>query len=184
MVRIQVKSKHKEDEEELQFLYDCPSTTRIKEIARAVIEISNLQIKINRLALALESGLIQLGDGKGIDSNEAVPLMRALSEAKAYASKDQVLHGRILSPHILRDHIQTIEKQVTVNKAVGLSDLTQLHQRHSGSCTDSELLQEDTTQLLWAGKELMNSKRLCDYVGDNDKTKIMLRLQPSCLSSP
>ncbi|XP_043717522.1 cilia- and flagella-associated protein 298-like [Telopea speciosissima] len=127
--------------------------------------------------------LIQLGDGKGSHSIEAVPLMRALSEAKAYASKDQVLHGRLLSPHILRDHIQTKEKQVMLNEAMGFSDLTQLHQLLSGSSTNSELLQEDTTQLWWAGKELMKSKRLCDYVGDNERTKIILRLQPSCISS-
>ncbi|KAJ4979217.1 hypothetical protein NE237_009997 [Protea cynaroides] len=179
MVRILVKVKHKEDEEEMQFLYDCPSTTGIDEIARTVIEIFNLQIKIQRLALALESRLLQLG----IHSNEAAPLMRALSEAKAYASKDQVLHGKLLSPHILRDHIQTIEKQVMLNEAIGLSDLTQLHQFLSDSSTDSVRLQEDSTQLLWAGKELMKSKRLCDYVGNNEKTKLILRLQPYCLSS-
>ncbi|XP_043702675.1 cilia- and flagella-associated protein 298-like [Telopea speciosissima] len=183
MVRIQVKVKHEEDEEDLQFLYHCLSTTGIEEIARDVIEISNLQIKIQRLALALESRLIQLGDGNGSHSIEAVPLMRASTEAKAYASKDQVLHGRLLSPHILTDHIQTIEEQVMLNEAMGFSDLTQLHQLLSGSSTDSELLQEDTTQLLWAGKELMKNKRLCDYVGDNERTKIILRLQPSCMSS-
>ena len=37
---------------------------------------------------------------------------------------------------------------------------------------DSELLQEDTVQLLWAGKELMKGKTLRDYIGKNEKTKV------------
>ena len=38
--------------------------------------------------------------------------------------------------------------------------------------SDLELLQEDTVELLWAGKELHRGKRLCDYIGKNEKTKV------------
>ncbi|RZC82126.1 hypothetical protein C5167_044913 [Papaver somniferum] len=48
---------------------------------------------------------------------------------------------------------------------------------------DMKLLQEDTTKLWWAGKELMRSKCLCDYVGKNEKTKILIKLEKPSLGS-
>uniref|UniRef100_A0A5B7BDZ1 Uncharacterized protein n=2 Tax=Davidia involucrata TaxID=16924 RepID=A0A5B7BDZ1_DAVIN len=181
MVRIQVKHGGGiSDDDEKEFLYECPSTSIVDEIAKDVIEISNLQSKIQHFVLLLEPRfpLLSLhGDPK------VLPLMRALSEAKSYASKDQVLHNRPLSNYVLRDHIQSIETEFRVNcQILGFPDsnLWQL-------LTDLELLQEDTTQLWWAGKELLRGKKLCDYIGKNEKTKIMLKLQspislPACNS--
>ncbi|XP_010253372.1 PREDICTED: UPF0769 protein C21orf59 homolog [Nelumbo nucifera] len=172
MVQIQVKQ-----DEEKQFLYHCLSTTGVNEIAKDVIEIANLQTRTQRFVLALEPRLLQLGVAGGYLNAASIPLRRALSEAKTYASKDQVLNKKPLSPHVLKDHIQAIEREVMVNQSLDLSDSTQLQQLFSGSSSDLKLMQEDTTQLWWAGKELMRNKRLCDYIGENEKTKIMIRLQ-------
>ncbi|KAH0471038.1 hypothetical protein IEQ34_000761 [Dendrobium chrysotoxum] len=35
-------------------------------------------------------------------------------------------------------------------------------------------------QLIWAGKELLRGKRLCDYIGGNEKTKITIKLKLGC----
>ncbi|KAI3995818.1 hypothetical protein MKX01_017605 [Papaver californicum] len=86
---------------------------------------------------------------------------------------------RPLSPHVLRDHIQTIEREVLTSQLMGFSDSSQLQKLFS----DMELLQEDTTKLWWAGKELMRSKRLHDYVGKNEKTKILIKLEKPSLGS-
>ncbi|KAK9282898.1 hypothetical protein L1049_011123 [Liquidambar formosana] len=163
MVRIQVKHG---DTDAQHFLYDCTSSSQIREIAEAVVPISNIQSNINRLALRLQPRLLPLyGDAK------AVPLTRALSEAKSYASKDQVSYNRPLSIYMLRDHIQTIERELTVNyQLLGFSDSTQLQQ----FLTDTEPLPEDSTQLFWAGNELMRDKKLCDYIGKNEKTKVFV----------
>lgn len=38
--------------------------------------------------------------------------------------------------------------------------------------TDLQILEENTVQLLWAGKELTRGKKLCDFIGRNEKTKV------------
>ena len=40
-----------------------------------------------------------------------------------------------------------------------------------------EVLDDETTQLWWAGKELLKGKQLLDYVGKNEKTKIVAKIQ-------
>lgn len=49
-----------------------------------------------------------------------------------------------------------------------------------GSVTDQaalEVIQESEAQLWWAAKELRRMKKLSDYVGKNDKTKIIVKIQ-------
>lgn len=40
-----------------------------------------------------------------------------------------------------------------------------------------EVLDEEHTSLWWANKELGHEKTLKDYVGNNEKTKIVVKLQ-------
>ena len=47
-----------------------------------------------------------------------------------------------------------------------------------------QVLEEETAQLWWASKELMRSKKLRDYVGRNEKTKIVAKLQRKGQGAP
>ncbi|CAK9315164.1 unnamed protein product [Citrullus colocynthis] len=167
MVRIHVKSG--DDSGQNEFLFECPSDSLIEEIASEVIQIFNLQSKIHRLVSEFEPRLLPFhGDPK------ATPLLRAFSEAKSYASKDMVIHNRPLSYLVLRLHFETMERELVAKfDLLGVSDSTQYQQ-----LSDVGLLDEDTTQLKLAGKELTREKQLCDYIGRNEKTKIVLKLQP------
>ena len=40
-----------------------------------------------------------------------------------------------------------------------------------------QVLDENTTQLWWAGKELQRGKKLQDFIGKNEKTKLVCKLQ-------
>lgn len=166
MVRVHVK--HGDDDGDGEFLYDTETTSTIDEIAEDIIEIANLQTKIQCLAVEFEPHLSKFqGDPK------VMPLVRALTEATSYASKDQVIHNKLLSLYVLRDHTRSIEKEFLVMYSVmGLSssDLQQF-------LSDLQILEENTVQLLWAGKELTGEKKLCDFIGRNEKTKIVIRLQ-------
>ncbi|XP_077213326.1 uncharacterized protein LOC143848302 isoform X3 [Tasmannia lanceolata] len=106
---------------ENQFLYECMATLTIDEVT---IQIYNLQAKIQYLVHEVEQGLLVWC--KEYHPNAAIALKRVLSEAKTYASKDQVLYERILSPHVMRDHIRTIEREVMVNNSVALPDYSQV----------------------------------------------------------
>ena len=39
------------------------------------------------------------------------------------------------------------------------------------------MLDEETAELWWASKVMLREKKLCDYVGRNEKTKIVAKLQ-------
>ncbi|XP_031383976.1 cilia- and flagella-associated protein 298-B-like [Punica granatum] len=173
MVRLHVKYGEGDGEEE--FLYDSQSSAQIEGVLREILQIANLQLKIDRLALELEPQLAPLyGDQK------AVGLIRALSEAKAYASKDQVLHGKPLLYHALKDHFQVLEKELNSSyQLLGFSDSEQL-QKLSASVEQYEI---GNTHLHWAGKELLRDKQLCYYIGKNKKTKITVRVQSDGLFS-
>ncbi|XP_060212611.1 uncharacterized protein LOC132640159 [Lycium barbarum] len=162
MVRIHVK--HVDSE----FLYDTETTSTIDEIAKHIIEIANLQSEIQFLSLKFKPHFSKLQNDPKV-----MPLVRALSEATSYASKDQVIHNKPLSLYVLRDHTRSIEKEFLVTYSVmGLpsSDLQHF-------LSDLQLLEENTVQLLWAGKELTKGKKLCDFIGRNEKTKIVISLQ-------
>ena len=47
-----------------------------------------------------------------------------------------------------------------------------------------QVLEEDTAQLWWAGKQLERGKFLKDYVGRNEKTKIVAKLQKKGQGAP
>lgn len=49
---------------------------------------------------------------------------------------------------------------------------------------EKDVLDEETTQLWWAGKEMVRSKKLKDYVGRNEKTKIIAKLQKKGQGAP
>ncbi|XP_065871459.1 uncharacterized protein [Euphorbia lathyris] len=169
MVRIQVKHGG-ESQTEWEFLYNCDSVCQIEDISHEIVQISNLQLKLGRLAVELEPRLLAFHG-----NSQAVPLIRALSEAKSYASKDQILYNKAISCFVLKDHVQAVEREVMENyQLLGFENPNQVQQL----LTDVELFREEATQLHWAGKHLMRDKRLCDYIGMNDKTKIVLRLQP------
>ena len=40
-----------------------------------------------------------------------------------------------------------------------------------------QVLDEGTTQLWWAGKELQRGKKLQDFIGKNEKTKLIVKIQ-------
>ncbi|MQM06835.1 hypothetical protein Taro_039664 [Colocasia esculenta] len=113
----------KGEAEDNQFLYECPAGSAIDDVSTAVVEIHNLQSKILQLARRLRERFF---DGSPPESwtAAAISLYRATSEAASYASKDQVLHKRCLSPNILRDHLQTIEKELTVSPLMKISGTT------------------------------------------------------------
>ncbi|KYF46606.1 putative protein c21orf59 [Toxoplasma gondii TgCatPRC2] len=48
----------------------------------------------------------------------------------------------------------------------------------------AETFDKNKTSLWWAGKELQNDKELCHYIGRNEKTKIIARLQSKASGPP
>ena len=56
--------------------------------------------------------------------------------------------------------------------------------RPPGLQVGQQVLEDDTALLWWAGKQLERSKLLRDYVGRNEKTKIVAKLQKKGQGAP
>ncbi|VAH13055.1 uncharacterized protein LOC119318580 [Triticum dicoccoides] len=67
-----------------------------------------------------------------------------------------------------KEHIKNIEKTAA----------SALQETSEALCTQHPKSDEklDSIQLWWPGKELAMDKKLSDYIGVNDKTKIVIRL--------
>ncbi|XP_031487190.1 uncharacterized protein LOC116255491 isoform X3 [Nymphaea colorata] len=181
MVRI-----HVQQGPERQFLYECSATARVGDVAKALVQTHNLQLTIRRLILQARRQLRPDSDhpdaggastGNSCKTDSGAGLERAISEAEAYISKEQVLHGKLASPLLLKDHIQNIEREIA-NYSFEALEHTSFQ---PGTCEDEglEFLHEDETRIWWAGKELQKTKALSEYVGKNEKTKIVVKLEPS-----
>ncbi|KAG0489458.1 hypothetical protein HPP92_006321 [Vanilla planifolia] len=158
--------------EEQQFLYECSCGSSVDDVADAIIEIYNLQARIQSICFSIRQRLFT--DAFRETCPDLVfSLDRKLSEAEAYSSKEQVLYQKFLSPHILQDHIQTIEREIEVAHSRGLPD-------SNIPLIISSLELNRDVQLMWAGKELLRGKKMCEYVGENEKTKIIVKLKLGC----
>nr|GME10306.1 UPF0769 protein C21orf59 homolog [Ipomoea batatas] len=112
------------------------------------------------------------------DGSEFLYDTESTSSVEEIAKDNQVIHNKPLSIYVLRDHIRSVENAFAeAYSLIGFSN---------GSLQnlfpDLELIQEPTIQLWWAGKELEKGKKLCDYIGKNEKTKVVIRLQSPMIS--
>nr|XP_019710277.1 uncharacterized protein LOC105057058 isoform X1 [Elaeis guineensis] len=148
---------HVQAAESEEFLYECPSSSTIDEIADSMCDIATLQSKIHTLSRLLRRRALMDDAFRESYPDVALALERTLSEAEVYASKvspppppppplelhrstsykrdlywDQVQYKRFLSPHALRAHIKSIEKEVKGSQLMSLSDLN-LSQFFSGT---------------------------------------------------
>ncbi|XP_078444742.1 uncharacterized protein LOC144713883 [Wolffia australiana] len=153
------------------FLYDCSVESTIEGVTIAVVSIQNLRRKVRHLSLRLQEQFFEDSSPETWTDLKA-DLFRCASEAEAYASKEQVVHKRPLFLHILVERVQSLENKIAASPLIESSQVN-LSQLLSGFLP----LDWEETQLLWAGKQLMRGKRLCDYIGKNEKTKATVTLQ-------
>ncbi|KAJ7530071.1 hypothetical protein O6H91_15G077700 [Diphasiastrum complanatum] len=116
-----------------------------------------------------------------------VPPQRAAQRTEAHSireihhtvvpGKDKVLYKAPLTSRMLKEHIQNIKGAIMMCYPMGLPSHDSVQQELKGTCEAKESLNPLTTQLWWAGKELAKERRLCDHVGKNEKTKIIVKLQ-------
>ena len=91
-----------------------------------------------------------------------------------------------MTSDIIGDALDKLRGAVTIVYPMGLPSYDPIRKEFEGSeelaGTQAELLvmEESVAQLWWAGKELARGKKLQDYIGKNEKTKIIAKLQKVC----
>jgi hypothetical protein len=119
-------------------------------------------------------------------------LARTAEEAEAAVSVALVQHKRCLDKQTCQVHIDNMRGAVMIaypafhRLPVYDPVRAELEEREEldGTSELQDVLDWAQTNLWWAGKELTTDKTLGDYVGRNEKTKIVTKLAPKSSGAP
>lgn len=122
-------------------------------------------------------------NGKAPSEKMAEVINRTRKEAKAKVSKEQVAANILLTSETIKDSLDQMRGAVMIVYPMGLPPHDPIRQELentedlSGTQASLQVLDESTAQLWWAGKELQRGKKLQDFIGKNEKTKLIIKLQ-------
>ncbi|XP_065909047.1 cilia- and flagella-associated protein 298-like [Dysidea avara] len=129
-------------------------------------------------------------NGKAPNEKMKEVLRRTVSEAKAAISKDLVEANVCMTEATIKDTLDKLSGAVTIVYPMGLPPHDPIRMEFegtedlTGTQASKEVLDEATAQLWWAGKELTREKSLGDFIGKNEKTKIIAKLQKKGQGAP
>ncbi|XP_072254300.1 cilia- and flagella-associated protein 298 [Pyxicephalus adspersus] len=127
----------------------------------------------------------EIGRRNGHAPNESMKkvLQTTMEEAKALMAKKQAEANVCLTTDMVKDALDQLRGAVMIVYPMGLPPHDPIRMEFennedlSGTQAGQMVIEEPNAQLWWAGKELLRNKKLVDYVGKNEKTKIIVKIQ-------
>lgn len=110
-------------------------------------------------------------------------LRKTIAEAKGIISKEQVKSNTFLTEQHICDALDILRGAIMIVYPMNLPPYDpireELENREclSGTQDQKRVLDLPVTQLWFAGKELQCGKKLLDYIGRNEKSKVILKVQ-------
>uniref|UniRef100_A0A4W4FXH4 Ubiquitin-like domain-containing protein n=1 Tax=Electrophorus electricus TaxID=8005 RepID=A0A4W4FXH4_ELEEL len=110
-------------------------------------------------------------------------LKKTMEEAKALISKKQVQANVCVTMDMVKAALDQLRGAVMIVYPMGLPphDPIRMELENqedlSGTQASLKVIPEEEGQLWWAAKEMQRGKKLQDYIGKNDKTKIVVKIQ-------
>ncbi|EDO33865.1 predicted protein [Nematostella vectensis] len=129
-------------------------------------------------------------NGRAPKDNMAEVLNRTRQEAMAAVSKNLVKTDICLTMEKVKDALDQMRGSVMIVYPMGLPPHDNItlefdnQEDLSGMQGSLQVLDEGTAQLWWAGKELQRGKKLQDFIGKNEKTKLVVKLQKKGQGAP
>ncbi|XP_031728453.1 cilia- and flagella-associated protein 298 [Anarrhichthys ocellatus] len=117
-------------------------------------------------------------------------LMRTVEEAKALISKKQVQANVCFTMEMVKEALDPLRGAVMIVYPMGLPPHDPIRMEFedqedlSGTQASLQVIAEDECQLWWAGKEMQRGKKLQDYIGKNEKTKLVVKIQKKGQGQP
>ncbi|KAL5038171.1 hypothetical protein RTP6_005510 [Batrachochytrium dendrobatidis] len=121
--------------------------------------------------------------GQAMGEAAANVIVTTLNAATDAISKDQITKGVSLKLDVLKSLLDDIRGAFCIVHPEGfpewepLRDILEDTEDLSGTAASKEIIDSKDASIWWANKELQREKKLCDYIGKNDKTKIIVKLQ-------
>ncbi|XP_054005247.1 cilia- and flagella-associated protein 298 [Hylaeus anthracinus] len=110
-------------------------------------------------------------------------LERTIGEARAMVSKKLVQQDKLVTQKLVQEALDNLRGAVTIVYPMGLPPHDVIRQEFentedlSGTQASLEVIDLQLAQLWFSGKEMLPGKKLKDYLGRNEKTKIIVKLQ-------
>ncbi|GAB6027831.1 hypothetical protein CHUAL_002059 [Chamberlinius hualienensis] len=131
-------------------------------------------------------------NGHAPNEKMADVIKRTVAEAESIISNENVVADISLTKEKINDIFEMLSGAVRVVYPQGLPNYEPSQQLLDGikylddvkELPLKEILSAETTELWWAGKQLVREKKLKDYVGKNEKTKIVVKFQKSGCGPP
>lgn len=129
-------------------------------------------------------------NGRAPNQSMKVVLTKTKEEAKALISKKQAQANVCVTMEMVKEALDQLRGAVTIVYPMGLPPHDPIQQEFDGKEDLSGLqagkmvIEESEARLWWAGKELQRGKKLSDYIGKNEKTKIVVKVQKQSHGAP
>ncbi|CAL8364034.1 unnamed protein product [Lota lota] len=117
-------------------------------------------------------------------------LKKTMEEAKALISKKQAQAGVCITKEMVKEALDQLRGAVMIVYPMGLPPHDPIrmelenNEDLSGTQASLQVVPEQECQLWWAAKELHREKKLQDYIGKNEKTKIVVKIQKRGQGAP
>ncbi|KAG8185650.1 hypothetical protein JTE90_008922 [Oedothorax gibbosus] len=145
--------------------------------------LQTLDYKVNKDPIGRRNGLAP-------SEKYADILTKTTAEAKTRVSQKLMDSGVCLTIDTIQETLDILKGAVMITYPMGLPSYDIVHlelegkEDLTGTQASKEVLEECKTELWWANKPLDKSKTLGDYVGKNEKSKIIVKLQKKGLGAP
>ncbi|KAK2823397.1 hypothetical protein Q7C36_019997 [Tachysurus vachellii] len=134
----------------------------------------------------------EIGRRNGHAPNEKMKnvLKKTMEEAKALISNKQVQANVCVTMDMVNEALDQLRGAVMIVYPMGLPphDPIRMELENqedlAGTQASLQVIPEKNAQLWWAGKELHWDKKLQDYIGKNEKTKIIVKIQKKSQRAP
>lgn len=117
-------------------------------------------------------------------------LMKTVEEAKALISKKQVQANVCITVEMVKEALDQLRGAVMIVYPMELPPHDPIRMEFegredlSGTQASLQVITEDECQLWWAAKEMQRGKKLQDYIGKNEKTKLVVKIQKKGQGAP
>ncbi|KAK7870014.1 hypothetical protein R5R35_011981 [Gryllus longicercus] len=133
-----------------------------------------------------------IGRRNGKQPNEKMQevLKKTIEEAKAMVSKKQVDANVCVTQKMIHHALDILRGAVMIVYPMGLPPHDVIRQEFentedlSGTHASLEVIEMSEAQLWFSGKELLRGKKLVDFIGKNEKTKIIVKIQKQGHGAP
>jgi len=117
-------------------------------------------------------------------------LKKTLADADAVQNKKQVEKKVVMQKKDLMEAMDNVRGAVMINFPMGLPEWDNVRlaiedtEELEGTSFAGDVMDPETAQLWWAGKQMMPGNYMKDHVGRNEKTKVICKLQKKGAGAP